>query len=151
MQSAYEIKVSDENKKQVWTSGKVNLSQSVFVPYAGPALASGAKYTVQVRVWDNNNKASELGGRLVANGALRNIGLEGKVDHVDRSGRFYISTEPIIPQGIQINKEDRLGNRIHYIPGIVRGVHQRQTRWRFLSHSQAGPATTNVFNISSTM
>jgi alpha-L-rhamnosidase len=58
MQSAYEIKVSDENKKQVWTSGKINVSQSVFVPYAGPALASGTKYTVQVRVWDNNNKAS---------------------------------------------------------------------------------------------
>src|SRR3954464_356186 len=44
MQSAYEIKVSDESKKQVWTSGKVNSDQSVFVPYGGPALASGTKY-----------------------------------------------------------------------------------------------------------
>lgn len=58
MQSAYEIKVSDEKKKQVWTSGKVSSDQSVFVPYAGPALASGTKYNVSVRVWDNDKKAS---------------------------------------------------------------------------------------------
>src|SRR3954470_12664757 len=58
MQSAYEVKVADENKKQVWTSGKVDSDQSVFVPYKGPALASGTKYTVSVRVWDNNKKAS---------------------------------------------------------------------------------------------
>lgn len=60
MQSAYEIKVTDENKKQVWTSGKVNSDQSVFVPYGGPALASGTKYTVSVKVWDNNKKASNV-------------------------------------------------------------------------------------------
>jgi alpha-L-rhamnosidase len=58
MQSAYEIKVTDESKKQVWASGKVDSDQSVFVPYGGPALASAAKYNVQVRVWDNNMKAS---------------------------------------------------------------------------------------------
>jgi alpha-L-rhamnosidase len=58
MQSAYEIKVTDENRKQVWTSGKVSSDQSVFVPYGGPALTSGTKYTVQVKVWDNSNKAS---------------------------------------------------------------------------------------------
>ena len=58
MQSAYEVKVTDENKKQVWTSGKVNSDQSVFVPYGGPALVSGTKYNVSVRVWDNSSKAS---------------------------------------------------------------------------------------------
>lgn len=61
MQSAYEIKVLDEAKKQVWTSGKVNSDQSVFVPYAGPELAPATKYTVQVKAWDNNNKASNWG------------------------------------------------------------------------------------------
>lgn len=60
MQSAYEIKVTDENRKQVWTSGKVNSDQSVFVPYGGPALASGTKYTVSVKVWDNNKKSSNI-------------------------------------------------------------------------------------------
>lgn len=60
MQSAYEIKVTDENKKQVWSSGKVNSDQSVFIPYAGPALTSATRYTVSVRVWDNNKKASNV-------------------------------------------------------------------------------------------
>ena len=58
MQSAYEVKVLGDNKKQVWTSGKVSSDQSVFVPYDGPDLASATKYVVQVRVWDNTNKAS---------------------------------------------------------------------------------------------
>ncbi|MEI9921520.1 MAG: glycoside hydrolase family 78 protein [Bacteroidota bacterium] len=60
MQSAYELKVLDEGKKQVWTSGKVTSDQSVFVPYAGPALTSNTKYTVQVKVWDNSSKASNV-------------------------------------------------------------------------------------------
>ncbi len=60
MQSAYEIKVTDGNKKQVWTSGKVSSDQSVLVPYNGPALASATKYTVSVKVWDNSNKASNI-------------------------------------------------------------------------------------------
>lgn len=56
-QTAYEIKVYD-GKKQVWASGKQNSDQSVFVPYAGPALSSNKKYTWQVKVWDNHGKSS---------------------------------------------------------------------------------------------
>jgi alpha-L-rhamnosidase len=58
MQTAYEIKVLDEKKKQVWTSGKVDSDQSVHVPYNGPQLLSATKYTVRVRAWDDNKKAS---------------------------------------------------------------------------------------------
>ena len=57
MQSAYEIKVSAGNTL-VWNSGKVTSGQSVNVLYAGPSLESGKKYSWQVRVWDNANKAS---------------------------------------------------------------------------------------------
>ncbi len=58
VQSAYEIKVLDAAKKQVWTSGKVSSDQSQYVSYDGPALASGTRYTAQVRVWDNAGKVS---------------------------------------------------------------------------------------------
>lgn len=61
MQSAYELRVfSDASKPSgtVWTSGKVNSDQSVHVEYAGPKLQSAKKYFWQVRVWDNNGKAS---------------------------------------------------------------------------------------------
>ncbi len=57
-QSAYEIKIT-EGKKIVWSSTKVNSSQSVFVEYAGPALSSNTKYHWQVRVWDNQGVVSE--------------------------------------------------------------------------------------------
>lgn len=57
VQTAYEIKVT-EGKSPVWNSGKVSGDQSVYVPYAGKELQSGKKYNWQVRVWDNNSKAS---------------------------------------------------------------------------------------------
>src|SRR5687767_9860160 len=51
MQSAYELAVTDADQKAVWNSGRVESDQSVFVPYEGPALKSGAKYYWRVRVW----------------------------------------------------------------------------------------------------
>ncbi|HZF66171.1 MAG TPA: family 78 glycoside hydrolase catalytic domain, partial [Chitinophagaceae bacterium] len=62
-QAAYEIKVDEASgaqasKNSVWNSGKVTSDQSLYVPYAGGALQSGRKYSWQVRVWDNNGKAS---------------------------------------------------------------------------------------------
>ena len=56
-QSAYELKVMS-GKTTVWSSGKVQSSQSVHVPYSGSPLESGRKYTWQVRVWDNMGKSS---------------------------------------------------------------------------------------------
>lgn len=56
-QTAYQLKVTD-GKNEVWNVGKVASDQSVQVPYAGQKLESGKRYTWQVRVWDNNGKAS---------------------------------------------------------------------------------------------
>ena len=60
LQTAYEIKVTDQSAKgsEVWNSGKVNSDQSVNVAYEGPALKSMQRVYWQVRIWDNNNKAS---------------------------------------------------------------------------------------------
>ncbi|MGZ5253920.1 MAG: family 78 glycoside hydrolase catalytic domain [Flavitalea sp.] len=57
VQTAYELKVLDQNGKQSWSTGKVNSDQSVLVNYAGPALESGKKYSWQVRIWDQSGKA----------------------------------------------------------------------------------------------
>jgi alpha-L-rhamnosidase len=56
-QSAYEIKVT-EGGTAVWTSGKVVSAQSLHIPYAGKALASGKRYQWRVRIWDNSGKPS---------------------------------------------------------------------------------------------
>ncbi|MDX2304317.1 MAG: family 78 glycoside hydrolase catalytic domain [Microscillaceae bacterium] len=63
-QSAYQIKValseSDLQKESnlVWNSGRVSSNQSVFVAYQGSPLKSGTRYFWQVKVWDNQGKAS---------------------------------------------------------------------------------------------
>lgn len=56
-QFAYEIKVY-QGKQLYWGTGKINSDASVHVPYAGPALESGAAYQWRVRVWDKSGKPS---------------------------------------------------------------------------------------------
>lgn len=64
-QSAYEIRVADTQKNLakksglIWTSGKITGDKSVNIEYAGPALKSMQRAYWQVRVWDNNGKASD--------------------------------------------------------------------------------------------
>jgi alpha-L-rhamnosidase len=57
MQTAYEIRVLD-GKKINWNSGKISSDSSVHVCYKGPSLTSAKKYSWQVKVWDNNGKAT---------------------------------------------------------------------------------------------
>jgi alpha-L-rhamnosidase len=65
LQSAYEIRVADSpsnlNRKNrlIWDSGKVSSSQSVNVEYQGPALEPMQRVYWQVRIWDNQNKATK--------------------------------------------------------------------------------------------
>ena len=60
LQIAYEIKVTEQpgKGKTIWNSGKINSGQSVNVEYGGPVLQPMQRVYWQVRVWDNNAKAS---------------------------------------------------------------------------------------------
>jgi len=63
MQTAFEVRVAESpsklsSGKLMWTTGKVNGSQSVNIVYNGPALVSMQQIYWQVRVWDNKNKAT---------------------------------------------------------------------------------------------
>ena len=40
----------------VWDSGEVHSPASANVPYGGPALASGTRYTWKVRAWDESGQ-----------------------------------------------------------------------------------------------
>ena len=61
MQSAYEIKVTDQTAKGkiLWNSGKISSDKSVNIEYGGPELKSMQRVYWQVRVWDNNGKATD--------------------------------------------------------------------------------------------
>ena len=63
MQTAYEVRVANspgklKSGKLIWSTGKVNTSQSVGIVYNGPALISMQQLYWQVRVWDNKNKST---------------------------------------------------------------------------------------------
>src|SRR3954452_5290281 len=59
-QSAYEVLVGTSPDKlgDVWDSGKVDSSDSVNVPYAGPALSLSTRYFWTVRTWDAHGAPS---------------------------------------------------------------------------------------------
>ena len=75
MQSAYEIMVTAPalSNKAVWKSGKINGDASVHVTYNGDPLKSGVKYTWKVKVWNNENKASEWSEPAFFQTALLNL------------------------------------------------------------------------------
>nr|WP_067053594.1 glycoside hydrolase family 78 protein [Mucilaginibacter sp. L294] len=59
LQSAYQIRVYTANdNKLIWNSNKASGSQSLYVPYKGPALISSSAYVWQVMIWDNKGHAS---------------------------------------------------------------------------------------------
>ncbi len=59
-QTAYQILIatSEANlaKPDIWDSHRIPSSDSINIPYAGPALKSQTRYFWQVRVWDNKNQ-----------------------------------------------------------------------------------------------
>ncbi|GAA4083100.1 glycoside hydrolase family 78 protein [Actinomadura miaoliensis] len=61
-QTAYQIRVATDpgrlGRPDVWDSGKVSSSQSVLVPYGGPALKARTRYHWTVRVWDVHGRPS---------------------------------------------------------------------------------------------
>ncbi len=61
LQTFYQIIVSDDvavvnqNRGNVWDSGKINSAQSLQINFAGRELLAGKKYYWKVKVWDNKN------------------------------------------------------------------------------------------------
>jgi hypothetical protein len=63
-QSAYQIQVAssagrlNQGKADIWDSGKAASAQTTFIPYQGPALASGQRLVWRARAWDAAGKPS---------------------------------------------------------------------------------------------
>lgn len=65
LQNAYEIRVSDsrenleEGEHLLWSTGKIQSSQSVHIDYTGESLKPGTRYFWRVKVWDNKGNVSK--------------------------------------------------------------------------------------------
>lgn len=59
-QTAYQIKCgTDRECRDGWDSGRIEGSQTIHVPYGGPALRSRERVYWQVRAWDENGAEGE--------------------------------------------------------------------------------------------
>ena len=100
MQTAYSLRVAVDPKfsasRTIWQSGKVASDESVLVSYKGPDLKACQRYYWQVRVWDNNGRASnwsetaywETGLLLQGNWKARWIEMESDTNRYSPSPHF---------------------------------------------------------------
>jgi len=63
-QRAYQIQVAETDDQLaaghlLWDSGRVDSDRSIAIRYAGPDVQSGQRYVWRVRVWDQDDHASE--------------------------------------------------------------------------------------------
>ena len=95
MQSAYQLLIatSEKNlapgKSDVWDSGRIASSDSINIPYNGPALKPQTRYFWQVRVWDNK------GGNSVSSPAWFETGL---LSSSDWSAKWIRRADPAADQ-----------------------------------------------------
>lgn len=53
-QKAFQLRLLDHGGSEIWAGEKIRSSETVDIPYAGPALASFTPYRWQVRIWDTD-------------------------------------------------------------------------------------------------
>lgn len=63
VQSAYQLRVRNDDGQVIWDSGKVASDEQAYVEYAGPELDAGSPYSWQVRTWDETDRRSPWSAR----------------------------------------------------------------------------------------
>ncbi|RZK45181.1 MAG: alpha-L-rhamnosidase, partial [Hymenobacter sp.] len=106
LQSAYQVRVytADDNKL-IWNSNKVSSSQSIYVPYKGPALTSRTAYVWQVMVWDNKGHASPWSKKATWRmGLLSSTDWKASWIGPGYAGDTVNKPSPMFRKGITLNK-----------------------------------------------
>ncbi|MDR6880645.1 family 78 glycoside hydrolase catalytic domain [Bacillus sp. 3255] len=99
VQEAYQVLVAssreqlNEEKGDMWDSGKVVSGQSTQVAYAGAALRSGQSYYWKVRVWDRNGTASDWSETAYWSMGLLSRG-EWKAKWIGRKKEHNVDMQP---------------------------------------------------------
>jgi alpha-L-rhamnosidase len=109
-QTAYQILVAsspellNETKADLWNSGKVMTSNSIWIPYQGVRLQSRSVACWKVRIWDQDDKSSSW-----SNTAHFSVGLLEKDDwkgaYIGLISDDDACTSPLLRKAIKIEKE----------------------------------------------
>lgn len=103
-QSAYSIQVF-KGKSQVWNSGKVNSSSSLFVAYAGENLQSNSTYSAKVQVWNSGGKPSKIATTLFSTGLLKKVDWKAKWITSGLVGDTVNGKVPVFKHLFRVNKK----------------------------------------------
>lgn len=133
-QTAYQLLVGSDSSRllsgnaDVWDSGKIDSSDSVNVPYGGPALKSGRRYYWVVRIWRNGSHAA-----ATSKPAWWEMGLLSPSDWSAQ----WIAYDPL-----QF-RDDRTSNPVWIGPAA--GVSQPKQQYRFNFQLTAPPQYAELF------
>lgn len=103
IQTAYEIKLLNEDRDIIWNTGKVVSSNSINIPYEGRTLESKKEYFWKVSVWNNYDEFSE------SNFNSFEIGLISKEDWTGKWIEADVKTK-------SIKEEFNIGDIFSYHP-----------------------------------
>jgi alpha-L-rhamnosidase len=100
-QSAYQILVASspsflkEGQEDLWNSGKVSASNSVWIPYEGVPLQSRSVACWKIRVWDQNNMPSQWSDLQFFSVGLLNSN-DWKGDYIGMSSEEAVGKSPFL-------------------------------------------------------
>lgn len=164
VQSAFEIQVSDDQKKidtrNCWQSGKISGNQTFGIRYAGNPLKSFTRYSWKVRVWNQKEEVSEWSSpSWFETSMMKSTDWKGQWISDQRplptkDEDFYKETpNPLLRKEIKLKKEVKsarlyiagLGYSIAYINGQRVGNHMLDMPWTQF----AKQVTYNTFDVTS--
>ncbi|MBW7943015.1 MAG: family 78 glycoside hydrolase catalytic domain, partial [Candidatus Kuenenia stuttgartiensis] len=109
---ASDIMLIENNKADMWDSGKIRIDGINQIVYKGKSLSSGHLYYWKVKVWDGDNKESKwssvgswsMGLIYKTDWTARWIGLEA-IEKVTEQDKNIIPPSPLLRKEVVINKE----------------------------------------------
>jgi len=109
-QSAYQILVASspsllkEGEADLWNTGKIAGSSSVWIPYEGQALQSRSVAWWKIKVWDQHNAASQWSDpQFFSVGLLHSGDWEG--DYIGMSPEEAIDESPLLRKSFVLDKQ----------------------------------------------
>jgi alpha-L-rhamnosidase len=132
MQVAYQIEVAASEKdlkagsNLLWSSGRVDSDQSVFVGYAGKPLESGKKYFWRTTIWTNQGEIARSDIRYWSTALLNNTDWKAKWIGLNDTENLKVENNRTILPARYLRKEFKVASKpkraVLYISGVGSSV-----------------------------